>query len=112
MNRCSIFGSILAVLLFGGPLIACAVPGARLSADEKECCKQMGGTCHRNGSGMPQSHSCCKSVVQPHGDFRPSSTLSLAGPTFAVSAVELPDIFPLAERSGSFAGWWSHAHSP
>ena len=112
MNRCSIFVSILTVLLFGGPLIACTVPGARLSADEKECCKQMGGACHQNGSGMSQSHSCCKSVVQPHRDFRPSSTPSLPGPTVAVSAEELPGVFPLAEQSGSFVGWWSHPHSP
>jgi hypothetical protein len=92
--------------------MACTIPGAQLSADEKECCKQMGGACHQNGSGMPRSHSCCGSVVQPHRDFLPSSTFSFSGPTLVVSAAELPTEFPLAEQSGPFAGSLSQTHSP
>jgi len=112
MSCRSIFVSLLAVVLFGGPLLACSVPGARLSAEEKECCKQMGGACHQNGSGMPRSHSCCESVVQPLGDLLPSSAFSFPGPTLVVSAAELPAEFPLAEQSGPFAGLLSHTLSP
>jgi hypothetical protein len=92
--------------------MACTVPGAQLSADEKECCKQMGGACHQIGSGMPRSHSCCESVVQPHRDFLPSSSFSFSGPTLVVSAMELPAEFPLTEQSGSFVGSFSHTYSP
>lgn len=92
--------------------MACAVPGAQLSADEKECCKQMGDACHQIGSGMPRSHSCCESVVQPQRDLLPSSTFSFSEPTLVVSATELPADFPLAEQSGSFVGSFSHTYSP
>ena len=112
MSRRSIFVSLLAVVLFGGPLLACTVPGAQLSADEKECCKQMGGACHQNGSGMPRSHSCCESVVQPQRDLLPSSTFSFSGPTLVVSAAELPAELPLADESGPFVGSLSHTYSP
>jgi hypothetical protein len=112
MSCRSILVSLLAVVLFGGPLLACTVPGTQLSADEKECCKQMGGACHQNGSGMPRSHSCCESVVQPQRNLLPSSTFSFSGPTLVVSAVDLPAEFPLAEQSGPFVGSFSHAYSP
>lgn len=112
MSRGSIFVSLLALVLFGGPLIVCAVPGAQLSADEKECCNQMGGGCHQNGSGMPRSHSCCESVVQPHRDFLPSSNFSFSGPTLVVGTVELPAEFPLVEQSNSFVGLFSPTYSP
>lgn len=112
MSRRSILGSLLALVLFGGPLLACTVPGAQLSADEKECCKQMGGACHQNGSGMPRSHSCCESVVQPQRDLLPSSTYFFSGPTLVVSAVQLAAELPLGEQSGPFAGLLSHVYSP
>jgi hypothetical protein len=60
---------LLIVLLFGGPIMACAVPDARLTADEKQCCKDMSGDCGQGASGMPMSHSCCKTTVQPPHDF-------------------------------------------
>lgn len=109
MSRRSILVSLLAMVLFGGPLLACTVPGAQLSPDEKECCKQMGGACHQNGS---RSHSCCESVVQPQRDLLPSSTFFFSGPTLVVSAVQLPAELPLGEQSGPFAGLLSHAYSP
>ncbi len=37
------FRMLIVVLLLGGPIMACAIPDARLTADEKQCCKDMGG---------------------------------------------------------------------
>jgi hypothetical protein len=34
---------LLVVLLLGGPIMACAIPDAQLTAAEKQCCKNMGG---------------------------------------------------------------------
>ena len=112
MSRRSVFASLLTVVLFGGPLIACTVPGAQLSTDEKDCCKQMGGACRQNGSGIPRSHPCCESVVQPQRDLLPSSIFSFSGPTLVVSLVELPAELPLGEQSSPFVGSFSHTYSP
>ena len=112
MSWRSILVSLLAVALFGGPIMACAIPDAQLTAAEKQCCKDMGGHCQQDASGMPMPHSCCKTSVQPSHDFLPSSTFSFSGPTFVISAVELPAEFPLAQQPGPFVGSLSHTYSP
>ena len=92
--------------------MACAIPDAQLTAAEKQCCKDMGGDCGQDPSGMPMSHSCCKTSVQPHQDFRPSSTFSSPAPYFVISAVDVLAVVALAEQSGRFAPWLSRALSP
>jgi hypothetical protein len=92
--------------------MACAIPDARLTADEKQCCKDMGGDCGQGASGMPMSHSCCKTVVQPPHDFWPSSTLSLSSPSVAISAVDFAPALPLPGESDQFAFWLSRTPSP
>ncbi len=92
--------------------MACVVPDAQLTAEEKQCCKEMGGGCQPNEPGMPMSHSCCKTSVQPRNDFRPSAAFSFYAPSFVVSAVELPFVLPLAEQSSQFASWVSRSHAP
>jgi hypothetical protein len=105
------FRMLLVVLLLGGP-ITCAIPDPQLTAAEKQCCKDMGGDCQQDKSGMPMPHSCCKTSVQPHHDFRPSSTFSPSAPYLVISAVEFLSIPSLAEQSGQFAPWLSRALSP
>src|ERR1700747_3220609 len=106
------FRLLLAVLLVGGPIMACAIPNAQLTAAEKQCCKDMGGDCGQDASGMPMSHSCCKTSVQPPHDFRPSSTFSSPAPYSVISAIQfLPAPF-LAEQSGQFTPCLSRALSP
>jgi len=106
------FRILVAVLLFGGPIMACAIPDAQLTAAEKQCCKEMGGDCGQDASGMPMPHSCCKTSVQPPHDFRPSSTFSSPAPDLVISAAEIPPVVPLAEQSGQFAHWLARALSP
>jgi len=49
--------SMLAMLLAALPVMACARPGAEMTAAEHECCKKMARHC---GSGMSKSHGCCE----------------------------------------------------
>jgi hypothetical protein len=93
--------------------MACAIPDAQLTAAEKQCCKDMGGDCGQDASGMPMSHSCCKTSVQPAHDFRPSSTFSPSALYLVISAVEFLSIpSPLAEQPCQFAPWLSGTLSP
>ena len=112
MRRSSIFAAFLAVLLLGGPIMACVVPNAQLTAEEKQCCKEMGGGCQPDGSGMPMSHSCCKTTVQPRTDFRPASTISAPAPLLVVTFIEPPaDSFSASEFS-EHALWFTRSHAP
>src|SRR5258708_35946717 len=81
---------LVAVLLLGWPIMACAMPDAQLTAAEKQCCKEMGGDCGQDASGLPMFPSCCKTSVQPPQDFRPSSTFSSSAPSLGMIAVECP----------------------
>ena len=55
--------SVLAMLLAALPVMACARPGAEMTAAERECCKKMAAQC--GGSGMMKSHGCCQTTVSP-----------------------------------------------
>jgi hypothetical protein len=102
---------LLVALLLGGPIVACAAPAAQLTADEKQCCRDMAGECGRHASGMPMSHSCCKTAVNPPDDFRPSNPPS-ATPLLIVSAVELPSALRFAQQPTQCGSWQSQAPSP
>ena len=52
----------LALSLWASPLMACMLPDALLTVEERECCKQMADDCGQ--MDMPASHSCCKLVVR------------------------------------------------
>lgn len=56
----AVFVSIM-LLWVTAPLLACVLPGQRMTAQEHACCKRMAQMC--GSSTMPQSHSCCK--VEP-----------------------------------------------
>src|ERR1700677_754809 len=102
---------LLVVLLLGGPIVACAAPAAQLTADEKQCCRDMAGECGRGASDMPMSHSCCKNAVSPPDDFRPSNPLS-ATPSLIISAVEPPVALRFAQQPTQRASWQLRAPSP
>lgn len=58
--------SALALLLAALPVMACAVPGAVMTAAERNCCKRMANQCGH--SGMAKSHGCCEIQTAPN-DF-------------------------------------------
>jgi hypothetical protein len=55
--------SLLSLLLFAAPIMACALPAMAMSAAERECCKRMAHDC--GDKGMAKSHSCCQTVSVP-----------------------------------------------
>jgi hypothetical protein len=112
MMRSSIFAAFLAVLLLGGPIMACVVPDAQLTAEEKQCCKEMGGGCQPDESGMPMSHSCCKTTVQPRTDFRPVSTISAPAPLLLVTFLEPPVPIVSANQFSEHVLWFAQNHAP
>jgi hypothetical protein len=92
--------------------MACLVPDAQLTAEEKQCCKEMGGGCQPGGSGTPMSHSCCKTTVQPRNDFRPASTISVPLPTLVVTFVEPPAASFSANQFSEHVLWPTQSHAP
>ena len=55
--------SALALLLAALPVMACTIPGAAMTAVERDCCKRMAQDCGK--TGMKQSHSCCQTTPLP-----------------------------------------------
>jgi len=58
--------STLALLLAALPVVACTIPGAVMTAAERDCCKRMADQCGH--SGMAKSHGCCEIQSAPN-DF-------------------------------------------
>jgi hypothetical protein len=90
--------SILAMLLAALPVMACARPGAAMTAAEHACCKRMAGQCGH--SDMAKSHGCCQTQVSPgdlHALKAPSSQLDhsllgLYGQPVALQAIVDPQL--------------------
>jgi hypothetical protein len=59
---CKIAVLVLVLSVWASPLMACMLPDAVLTVEERECCKSMADDC--GGMAMPASHSCCKVVVR------------------------------------------------
>ena len=57
----------LTLSLCASPLIACMLPGAVLTLEERECCIAMAFDC--GDMDMPASHSCCTTTVQDTGPY-------------------------------------------
>jgi len=55
--------SALALVLTALPVVACVLPGAEMTAAERECCKRMAEQC--GDMGMPKSHPCCQPTASP-----------------------------------------------
>jgi len=49
---------MLALILAALPVVGCMLPGAAMTAAERDCCKKMAERC--GGVGMEPSHSCCR----------------------------------------------------
>jgi hypothetical protein len=75
---------ILALLLGALPAMACALPGAAMTAAERDCCKRMAEQCGR--SGMAKSHKCCQIELSPSG----SHALKRSSIQYHSSLVDLP----------------------
>src|SRR5262245_20875001 len=112
MRPLSIFAAFLAVLLLGGPIMACVAQDASLSAEEKQCCKEMGSKCAPDAAGMPMPHSCCNTTVQPRNDYRGASTISAPLPSLVVTFLEPPAAFVSGNQFSEHALWLAQSHAP
>lgn len=105
--------SLLSLLLFAMPIMACTLQANALTAAERNCCKRMAQECGKGN--MPQSHSCCKTVAMPDHlpAIKSSSDFSSAHASLLVIAHALPEI-PVAVPLAEFAAliWASDMHGP
>lgn len=111
MRRSSILASALCTVILGGPIMACLVPGAQLSAEEKKCCREMAAECGTS-SNMPKSHSCCDTVVRPDNNLLPSASVSLTAQHSNGVAFETPLPVPKIENVDRVAFSFVGAHAP
>ena len=56
--------ALLLLVLLGVPTMACLLPDAHLTDEEKACCRAMSNDC--GSMDMGTEHSCCQKVVQHH----------------------------------------------
>src|SRR5215470_6949645 len=59
----AILFALIALSWSAAPLLACILPERAMTPQERECCKHMPDMC--GPAHMPQSHTCCKTEVQP-----------------------------------------------
>ena len=100
---------ILLLITFAAPVMACMVPNAEMSTQERACCLQMKSQCGQ--MEMPASHGCChKTSPGVHDNALGNKTITfhpvvvaviwlaayeLVNPTPAVDEwVESPDYSP------------------
>jgi hypothetical protein len=81
---------MLVVSVWASPVMACMLPDADLTGEERECCKSMADDCGR--MAMPASHSCCKAVVRQADVYLINSRFptvhSVSSVTLFVSTIE------------------------
>lgn len=100
------FGVLLLLLVTCvAPMMACMVPNAEMSTQERACCRTMKNQCGH--MEMPASHGCCqKSLLNIHDSALDTKTIaihSVAAPVIwlAVSEFVSPTstVFGWVERS-------------
>jgi hypothetical protein len=104
--------SLLSLLLFATPIMACTLQANAMTAAERDCCKRMAQEC---GKGkMPQSHSCCKTVAMPDHlpAIKASSDVNSAHPVLVLAHTlpQIADGVPAAEFAAAI--WASDMHGP
>jgi hypothetical protein len=98
--------SLLALSLFASPLMACLVAYNTLSDAERECCRQMAGSCDE----MPSSHSCCQTAVRDNGPYLSNPRITIAAPA-PIALVVLPfnKTIGLPDNTSQFVATDAHA---
>ena len=79
---------LMAVFFVGTPALACLLPDAQLTAEERQCCQHMAEMC--DGTGMPASHSCCAPVAQPVNHALQSGKISIPAPVASSALFSIP----------------------
>ena len=106
---CKLVAGVLALSLWGSPLMACMLPDALLTVEERECCKNMANECGQ--MEMPSSHSCCKVTVRD-GDSYLASSRVLPAHSHLVASLLIPRTDFSLPAALPPARPWMQAHSP
>jgi hypothetical protein len=100
---------ILLLVTCLAPAMACMVPDAEMSAQERACCRTMKNRCGQ--MGMPASHGCCQKAP-PSVHDNALVTKTVAPSPVAITAIWLTayEVLPAAPV---VVGWVRHPdHSP
>jgi hypothetical protein len=98
---------LLASLLL--PVMTCMVPGARMSAQERACCRTMGTQCGQ--TEMPSSHSCCQGDLPGLHNKALEARAGAVGPlTSAVVYLTAFELANPAASSNARAGYMEPPH--
>uniref|UniRef100_E6PXV9 Uncharacterized protein n=1 Tax=mine drainage metagenome TaxID=410659 RepID=E6PXV9_9ZZZZ len=99
------FGVVVLLLVsYLAPAMACIVPGAEMSPQERACCRMMRNQCGQ--MGMPASHGCCHKAPPSVYDN------ALATKATALHPVAVPVIWlaasELVNPAYAMTGWVEH----
>ena len=99
---------LMALSVFATPLMACLLPDATLTEEERECCRHMAGDC----GNMPASHSCCKTVVKDSDPYVSTARSLISAPTH-ITVASLPTAATMnLRRPISPIAPYLHGHAP
>ena len=95
---------ILLLVTCLAPAMACMVPGAEMSAQERACCRTMKNQCGQ--MGMPASHGCCqKAPPSVHDNALVTKRVTLS--PVAITAIWLT-AYELLHPASVVVGWVGH----
>lgn len=100
---------LMAFSVWASPLMACMLPDAALTQDERQCCQEMDGDCGQ--MDMPASHSCCKLTVRDLDPYLVNSRASAVHPQPVVILPQTSSHISLPQNLSQFELLVS-AHSP
>jgi hypothetical protein len=86
------------------PAMACMVPGAEMSTQERACCRTMKNQCGQ--MGMPASHGCCQKAP-PSVHDNALTTKTVARSPVAITAIWLT-AYEVLPPASVVVGWVRH----
>jgi hypothetical protein len=84
------------------PAMACMVPNAKMSTEERTCCRAMKNQCGQMDN-MPASHGCCQKTAPSVHDNALDTKSVMLHPV--VGAVVRLAAFELVNPASTVAGW-------
>jgi hypothetical protein len=99
----------LLLMIAFAPAMACMVPDAQMTSQERACCRMMKDKCGQ--MDMPASHGCCKKVPgNSHGVALKTTASPLHPTVYVVYALLALNLFP---PTPAVNGWFGRPeHSP
>jgi hypothetical protein len=99
------------LLLVSAPLMACALPGQEMTAEEQDCCLHMSDEC--GGAEMSGTHTCCnktpqvaRSILKADSKYTPAAPELVAQAAFCAAPVMTVAVHPRQQN------WATDSPSP